>query len=121
MQGRSCGWALARLLKQRHTNGVNTMSFRNSTLALTLVVAGACFAGSVAHAAGSVGEQCSAFIETGHPGVDVTAPYGAVYRSLGEARKDAIDRCSLTNLAEEGWGSLCRTWCVPADRPETAD
>jgi hypothetical protein len=33
------------------------MSFRNPTLALTLAVAGACFAGSVAHAALSEGEQ----------------------------------------------------------------
>ena len=90
------------------------MSFRIATLALS--VAGACFAGSAAHAAVSDGEQCSAFIETSHPGVDATVPYGAVYASLQEARKDALNRCSLTNVAEEGWGQLCKTWCVPVDR-----
>jgi hypothetical protein len=46
----------------------------------------------------------------------VTVPNGAVFRSLGEARKDALNRCSLTNLAEEGWGATCQTWCVPVDR-----
>jgi hypothetical protein len=96
------------------------MSFRNPTLAPTLAVAGAYFAGSIAHAAVSEGEQCSAFIETARPGVDATVPNGPVYRSLGEARKDALNRCSLTNLAEEGWGALCQTWCVPIDRQKTA-
>jgi hypothetical protein len=38
----------------------------NSTLALTLAVAGACFAGSVAHASVFEGERCS---ETAHPGM----------------------------------------------------
>jgi hypothetical protein len=94
------------------------MSFRNSTLALALAVAGA-FAGSVAHAAVSDGEQCAAFIETARPGGDVTVPYGAVYRRPGEARKDALNRCSLTNLAEEGWGP-CQTWCIPVDHQKTA-
>ena len=94
------------------------MSFRNSTLALA--VAGACFASSLSHAAVYEGEQCSAFIETSRPGVDVTVPYGAVYRSLGQARKDALNRCTLTNLAEEGWGQLCQTWCVPVDRQSAA-
>lgn len=92
------------------------MSFRNPILALTLALAGAGFAGPLAHAALSEGEQCSAFIETSRPGVDVTVPDGAVYPSLGKARKDALNRCNLTNLAEEGWGSLCRTWCAPVDR-----
>ncbi|SRR5271165_1814227 len=97
------------------------MSFRNSTLALTLAVAGAYFASFVAHASVFEGEQCSAYIETARPGVDVTVPYGAVFRGLGEARKDALNRCSLTNLAEEGWGALCQSWCVPVDRQRTAD
>ena len=92
------------------------MSFRTSTLTLTLAIAGACFAGPIAHAAVSAGEQCSAFIDTSHPGVDVTVPYGAVHRSLANARNEAMDRCSLTNVAEEGWGQLCQTWCVPVDR-----
>jgi hypothetical protein len=96
------------------------MSFRNSTLALTLAVAGACFAGSVAHASVFEGEQCSAHIQTAHPGIDVTVPDGAVFRSLGEARNDALNRCSLTNLAEEGWGASCQTWCVPVDRQKAA-
>jgi hypothetical protein len=59
------------------------MSFRNSTLALTLAVAGACFAGSVAYASVFEGEQCSAHIMTGHPGINVTVPDGAVFRSHG--------------------------------------
>jgi hypothetical protein len=92
------------------------MSFRNSTLALTLAVAGACFAGSGDHASVFEGEQCSAHIMTAHPGINVTVPDGAVFRSLGEARNDALNRCSRTILAEEGWGSLCETWCVPVDR-----
>ena len=93
------------------------MSIRNPTLALA--VAAACFAGSLAHAAVSEGQQCSAHIQTARPGVDVTVPYGAVYRSLGQARKDALNRCSLTNVAQEGWGQLCQTWCVPVDRQST--
>ena len=95
------------------------MSFRNSTLALTLTIAGACFADSVAHASVFEGEQCSAHI-MGHPGINTTVPNGAVFRSLGEAKKDALNRCSLTNLAEEGWGELCQTWCVPVDRQNAA-
>ena len=97
------------------------MSFRDSTLALTLAVAGACFAGSVAHASVFEGEQCSAHVMTGHPGINVTVPNGAVFRSLEEARNDALVRCSLTNLAEEGWGTTCQTWCVPVDRQRIAD
>ena len=89
------------------------MSFRNSTLALTLAVAGACFAGSAAHASVFEGEPCSAHIQTAHPGIDVTVSNGAVFRSLGEAREDALNRCSLTNLA---WGAMCQTWCIPVDR-----
>jgi hypothetical protein len=104
------------------------MSFRNSSLALTkrlsaatfivAAVAGTCFEVSAAHAAVARGEQCSAFIETARPGVDVTVPYGPVYQSLAKARQDAFSRCSLTNLAEEGWGP-CRTWCVPVDSRTT--
>jgi long-subunit fatty acid transport protein len=62
------------------------MTFRNSTLALTLAVAGACFAGSVAHASIFEGEQCSAHIQTAHPGIDVTVSNGAVFRSLAACR-----------------------------------
>jgi hypothetical protein len=95
------------------------MSVRNSGLAL--LIAAACFPVSGAHAAvllprlDATGEQCSAFIETARPGVDVTVPDGAVYRSLAQARQDALNRCSLTNLAEAGWGP-CHTSCVPLDR-----
>ena len=92
------------------------MSFRNSTLALTLAVAGACFANSVAHASVFEGEQCSAHI-MGHPGINATVPNGAVFRNLEEARKDALNRCSVTNLA---WGAMCQTWCVPVDRQKAA-
>jgi|ERR1700693_3366748 hypothetical protein len=103
------------------------MTIRNSRLALTLAVALACFGASGAHAAHEAvslpeldaeGGQCSAFIMTGRPGGDANVPYGAVYSSLEEARQNALNRCSLTNLAEEGWGP-CRTWCVPAERQET--
>jgi hypothetical protein len=94
------------------------MSFRNSTLALTLAVAGACFAGSVAYASVFEGEQCSAHIMTGHPGINVSVPNGAVFRSLEEARNDALNRCSLTNLA---WGAMCQTWCVPVGLQRIAD
>jgi hypothetical protein len=96
------------------------MAFRNSTLALMLAVAFASFTDSVAHAAVSLPEpdaerdQCLAFIQTGRPGGEANVPYGAVYRGLEEARQDALNRCSLTNLAEEGWGP-CRTWCIPAE------
>jgi hypothetical protein len=103
------------------------MSIRNSALALTLVVALACFGDSVAHAAHEAvslpeldaeAGQCRAFIMTSRPGGDANVAYGAVYRSLEEARQDALSRCSLTNLAEEGWGP-CRTWCVPAEVQKT--
>ena len=97
------------------------MSFRNLTLALILAVTKGCFAGYAAYAAVTEGEQCTAFIQTAHPGVGVTIPYGSVYRSLGEAQNDALNRCNQTNLAKEGWGPYCRTWCVPVDRQKTAD
>jgi hypothetical protein len=59
------------------------------------------------------GEQCLAFIETGRPGGDTSVPYGDVFQTLDEAQQDALNRCSLTNLVQEGWGP-CRTWCVKA-------
>ena len=62
----------------------------------------------------SHGDKCTAFIETARPGGDVTVPYGDVYRTLAEARKDALNRCSSTTLAQDGWGP-CRTWCVEVD------
>ncbi len=97
------------------------MSFHKSTLTLTLAVAGACFAGSIANAAITEGEQCTAFIMTARPGEHVTVPYGKVYSSLGEAQKDALERCSQTNLGEDGWAPYCRTWCVPSDPQKTAE
>jgi hypothetical protein len=60
------------------------------------------------------GEQCLAFIETGRPGGDTSVPYGDVFQTLKEAQEDALNRCSLTNLVQEGWGP-CRTWCVKAN------
>src|SRR5450432_3486588 len=42
------------------------------------------------------------------PGGDASVPYGGVFQSLNEAQQDALNRCSLTNLAQEGWGP-CRT------------
>jgi NAD binding domain of 6-phosphogluconate dehydrogenase len=60
------------------------------------------------------GEQCLAFIMTSRPGGDASVPYGGVFHTLNKARQDALNRCSLTNLAQEGWGP-CRTWCVKAN------
>jgi hypothetical protein len=57
------------------------------------------------------GDECMAFIMTGRPGGDAGVPYGNVYHTLVEAREDARNRCSLTTLAQDGWGP-CRTWCV---------
>ena len=59
----------------------------------------------------SHGDECMAFIETSRPGGATGVPYGNVYRTLAKAREDALNRCSLTTLAQDGWGP-CRTWCV---------
>jgi hypothetical protein len=59
-------------------------------------------------------ERCLAFIETDRPGVDVSVPYGRVYRTVAKARQNALKRCARTNLAQEGWGELCEAWCVQA-------
>ena len=99
------------------TNDLQMENRIRNPLALTLAVAGACFAASVAHASVFEGEQCSAHVMTGHPGINVTVPNGAVFRSLGEARNDGLNRCSRTNLA---WGAMCQTWCVPVDRQKAA-
>jgi hypothetical protein len=64
----------------------------------------------------SHGDECTAFIETGRPGGAAGVPYGNVYRTLAKARKDALNRCSLTTLAQDGWGP-CRTWCVKVGSP----
>jgi hypothetical protein len=61
------------------------------------------------------GEECTAFIETSRPGGVASVPYGNVYRTLATAREDALNRCSLTTLAQDGWGP-CRTWCVEVGR-----
>jgi hypothetical protein len=57
------------------------------------------------------GEECTASIETSRPGGVASVPYGNVYRTLAKAREDALNRCSLTTLAQDGWGP-CRTSCV---------
>jgi len=61
------------------------------------------------------GRLCTAFIETARPGGNITVPYGEVYRTLAQARRDALNRCNQTNLAQEGWGP-CKTWCEQVDR-----
>ena len=61
------------------------------------------------------GDECTAFIETSRPGGDANVPYGNVYRTLAKAREDALNRCSLTTLAQDGWGP-CKTWCVEVGR-----
>jgi hypothetical protein len=70
--------------------------------------------GQVQRVNSTEGEQCLAFIMTSRPGGDASVPYGGVFQSLNEAQQDALNRCSLTNLAQEGWGP-CRTWCVKAN------
>jgi hypothetical protein len=65
-------------------------------------------------ATSSEGEQCLAFILTGRPGGATSVPYGDVFQILKKAKQDAINRCSQTNLVQEGWGP-CRTWCVKAN------
>jgi hypothetical protein len=70
--------------------------------------------GQVQRANSTEGEQCLAFIMTSRPGGNASVPYGGVFQTLNEARQDALNRCSLTNLAQEGWGP-CRTWCVKAN------
>jgi hypothetical protein len=65
-------------------------------------------------ASSTEGEQCFAFIETSRPGGDASVAYGGVFQTLKEAQQDALNRCSLTNLVQEGWGP-CRTWCVKAN------
>jgi hypothetical protein len=59
----------------------------------------------------SRGDECMAFMLTGRPGGATGVPYGNVYRTLAKAREDALNRCSLTTLAQDGWGP-CKTWCV---------
>jgi hypothetical protein len=61
------------------------------------------------------GRQCTAFIKTARPGGNVTVPYGYVYRTLAKARLDALNRCSRTTLAQDGWGP-CKTWCEEVDQ-----
>jgi hypothetical protein len=61
----------------------------------------------------AAGDECAAFIESARPGASASVPYGRAYRTLTKARQDALRRCEQTNLAQEGWGSLCNTWCVP--------
>jgi hypothetical protein len=60
----------------------------------------------------AAGDECAAFIESARPGVSASVPYGRAYRSFAKARDNALSRCRRTNLAQEGWGSLCDTWCV---------
>jgi hypothetical protein len=60
----------------------------------------------------ATGDECLAFIESARPGVSASVPYGAAYNSLAKARQDALARCRQTNLAQEGWGGLCDTWCA---------
>jgi hypothetical protein len=59
----------------------------------------------------SHGDECMAFILTSRPGGAAGVPYGNVYQTLAKAREDALNRCSLTTLAQDGWGP-CKTWCV---------
>jgi hypothetical protein len=70
--------------------------------------------GGLQRANSTEGEQCLAFIETSRPGGDASVPYGDVFQTLKEAQQDALNRCSLTNLVQEGWGP-CQTWCVKAN------
>jgi hypothetical protein len=33
---------------------------------------------------------------------------------VGKAQQKALKCCNWTNLAQEGWGRLCETWCIPS-------
>ena len=57
------------------------------------------------------GYECSAAIQTGRPGINVSVPGGTIFRSLASAREDALTRCYHTSLGEEGWAPLCKAFC----------
>ena len=68
------------------------MSFRNSALALTLaLLPGPRFA-ELCNPCESVfeGEQCAAHVMTGHPGINVTVPNGAVFSQPGGSPKKML-------------------------------
>jgi hypothetical protein len=88
-----------------------TFFFASSFVGLSLCTPTCCQA---QRANSTEGERCLAFIMTSRPGGAASVPYGDVFQTLKEAQQDALNRCSLTNLVQEGWGP-CRTWCVKAD------
>jgi hypothetical protein len=100
--------AASKLKKNRRTRIV---FFASSFVGLSLATP---VWGQVQRVNSAEGEQCLAFIMTSRPGGDASVPYGGVFQSLNEAQQDALNRCSLTNLAQEGWGP-CRTWCLKAN------
>jgi hypothetical protein len=118
---RSLGVSLLRG-RSRHLAGVGSGPKKNQTVRIAFFFASS-FVGlslctparcEAQRANSTEGEQCLAFIMTSRPGGDASVPYGGVFRTLNEAQQDALNRCSLTNLAQEGWGP-CRTWCVKAN------
>jgi hypothetical protein len=118
---RSLGVSLMRG-RPRHLAGVGSGPKKNQTIRIAFFSASS-FVGlslctpawcEAQRANSTEGEQCLAFIMTSRPGGDASVPYGGVFQTLNEAQQDALNRCSLTNLAQEGWGP-CRTWCVKAN------
>ncbi len=102
----------ARLAPKKWTRFRIAFFFTLPLIALGLSTPAWCLAQLHAHRPEvSQDEKCTAFIETSRPGGAVSVPYGNVYRTLADARKDALNRCSQTTLAQDGWGP-CRSWCV---------
>jgi hypothetical protein len=111
LRGRSCHLAVAGSGPKKNRRVRIAFFFAFSCVGLSLCAPAWC----EAQRANSIeGEQCLAFILTGRPGGATSVPYGDVFQSLKEAQQDALNRCSLTNLVQEGWGP-CRTWCVKAN------
>jgi hypothetical protein len=96
---------------EERTENTNYFLFASSFVGLSLCTP-TCYQAQRANS--TEGERCLAFIMTSRPGGAASVPYGDVFQTLKEAQQDALNRCSLTNLAQEGWGP-CRTWCVKAD------
>lgn len=111
LRGRSRDLARERSAPKKNRKVRIAFYFASSFVGLSLCAPNWCQAKG---ASSSEGEQCLAFILTGRPGGATSVPYGDVFQTLKEAQQDALNRCSLTNLVQEGWGP-CRTWCVKAN------
>jgi hypothetical protein len=96
--------------RPRHLDGTRSALKKDRRIRIAFFFASTCVGlswatpdwGEVQRANSTEGEQCLAFIMTSRPGGDASVPYGGVFQTLNEARQDALNRCSLTNLAQEG-------------------